>query len=79
VDTNDPPSKPRTARITRGAKVVAAQAHCSTYEALMLMNSRALGSRTSIEIVAIAVVVGDIHFDSREFSTEESHPNAASS
>jgi hypothetical protein len=62
VNVQSAPSPEREARIHRGAEAVAAQAHCTLREALALMNARAVRSHTSIEIVAIAVLVGDIRF-----------------
>ncbi len=56
------PSQERSARIVRGADLVAAQVQCTFQEALALMNARAVYSNTSIEVVAIAVLVGDIRF-----------------
>jgi hypothetical protein len=62
VDLHSAPSQERAARITRGADVVAAQVGCTYREAVALMNARAVYSNTSIEIVAIAVLAGDIRF-----------------
>jgi hypothetical protein len=56
------PSQARAARIMRGAEAVAAQLPCTVREALALMNARAVRSNTSLEIVAIAILVGDIRF-----------------
>lgn len=63
VDTRKAPSNERSARITQGVERVMAQANCTFQTALKLMNARAQRSNTSIEIVAIAVLVGDIRFD----------------
>jgi hypothetical protein len=62
VDLQIAPSPERQARISRGADAVAAQLECSVREALALMNARAVRSRTSIEIVAIAILAGDLRF-----------------
>ena len=63
MDFHGSPSHDRAARITRGADLVASQARCTFQEALALMNARAVYSHTSIEIVAIAILAGDIRFD----------------
>jgi hypothetical protein len=62
VDRQRAPSQESAARIIRGADLVAAQARCTFQEAVALMNVRAVSSNTSIEIVAIAVLAGDIRF-----------------
>ena len=62
MDLPRAPSQERAARITRGVDLVAAQARCTFQEALALMNARAVCSNTSIEVVAIAVLAGDIRF-----------------
>ena len=62
VDLQRAPSQDRALRIARGADLVAGQARCTFQEAIALMNARAVSSNTSIEIVAIAVLAGDIRF-----------------
>jgi hypothetical protein len=62
VDLQRAPSQERATRIARGADIVAAQAGCTFQEAVALMNARAASTNTNIEMVAIAVMAGDIRF-----------------
>jgi hypothetical protein len=62
VDLQHAPSQARAARITRGAELVAAQACCTFQEAVALMNARAVSANTNIDMVASAVLAGDIRF-----------------
>ena len=63
MSTNGSGMTPRTAKIAQASGMVSEQVDCTVDEAMDLMNARAFSSNTTLEVVALSVLEGDIRFD----------------
>jgi hypothetical protein len=59
-----PTQEQRSPRVAQASRMVAVQAGCTVAEAVVLMETRAVSTHTTLEQIAIAVVDREIRFGS---------------